>query len=60
MKTAIAVLVGQLRISLDPANMTAKTPEDLMAGVRAYLTIAYEGGVHFIMTPRVSPGKQVW
>ena len=54
LKLAVAALVGQMRIALDPSKMCALTPEDLMAGVLGYLTLVYEGGVHLLMTPRVT------
>jgi hypothetical protein len=54
MKLAVAALLGQMRITLDPAKMSAKTPEDLMANVLGYVTLVHKGGVHLLMTPRAA------
>lgn len=56
MRLAVAILVGRMRFRLDPAKMTAATPEDLMAGTEEKVTICFKGGLHMLMAPRCPGG----
>jgi hypothetical protein len=51
-KLSVAVIVGQIRVSLDSAKMAAATPAELIASVRQYITIFEHGGVHLRLAPR--------
>ena len=52
LRLTVAALAGRMHIALCEERMAARTPADLMAGVRSKLTLAFEGGVHVRMTPR--------
>jgi hypothetical protein len=54
LKMSVAVVAGQMRLAIDADKMTARTPEDLSAGVRSFITMQHQGGVHLHMTPRVA------
>jgi hypothetical protein len=51
-KLSVAVIVGQMRVSLDKAKMAATTCAGLIANVRQYVTIFEHGGVHLRLAPR--------
>ena len=51
-KLSVATLVGQMHIAMDEARTSVRSPEDLIQGLRSYLTMFQAEGVPLRMKPR--------
>lgn len=58
LRLAVAVLIGNMRISLDPERMSARTPEHLIAAALSGMTLHFSEGVHVRVSPRAAGARQ--